>query len=95
MGYKVYNLIIFICMGFLIWIAENIATYFGAWKYPGQLEQWTIVGFGKIGSWFLLVIISIVIVANLKLGDGIKISFKTIKERSWNFVNVGMARILG
>jgi len=56
----------FLLIAFFIWIAENISTYFGAWKYPDQIHEWTVVGFGKIGSWFLLVIISFIIVAYLK-----------------------------
>ena len=56
----------FLLMGFFIWIAENIATYFGAWQYPHQKRQWAIVGPTKISSWMLLVIISFIIVAALK-----------------------------
>ncbi|MDD9266385.1 DUF817 domain-containing protein [Paenibacillus sp. GCM10023248] len=56
----------FLCVGFFIWIAENIATYFGAWKYPNQSHAWHVVHPAKIVSWFLLVIVSFVIVAELK-----------------------------
>ena len=56
----------FVLIGFFIWIAENIATYFGAWVYPNQAKQWAIVGPAKISSWMLLVIISFIIVAALK-----------------------------
>jgi uncharacterized membrane protein YoaT (DUF817 family) len=57
----------FILIGFFIWIAENVSTYYGAWAYPDQLTSWTIVSTGKISSWILLVIISFIIVADLKL----------------------------
>ncbi len=56
----------FVLIALFIWIAENISTYFGAWKYPDQFHVWTLVGFGKITSWSLLVIISFIIVAYLK-----------------------------
>lgn len=56
----------FFLIAFFIWIAENISTYYGAWKYPDQIHVWTLVGFGKITSWSLLVIISFIIVAYLK-----------------------------
>lgn len=56
----------FAIVGFFIWLAENIATFFKAWKYPDQQHGWQMVGFGKISSWFLLVIISVIIVAQLK-----------------------------
>ena len=56
----------FFLIGFFIWIAENIATFLGAWVYPNQTGQWTAVSTKKMSSWFLLVIISFVIVADLK-----------------------------
>ncbi|SFA95611.1 Uncharacterized membrane protein YoaT, DUF817 family [Lentibacillus halodurans] len=56
----------FVLIGFFIWVAENIATFFGAWQYPNQQQQWEIVHVGKISSWLLLVMISFMIVALLK-----------------------------
>ncbi|WP_393960187.1 DUF817 domain-containing protein [Priestia megaterium] len=56
----------FVLIGFFIWIAENIATFFGAWQYPDQQKQWTMVHISKISSWLLLVIVSFLIVALLK-----------------------------
>ena len=48
-----------------IWFAENIATYAGAWVYPGQEGGWEMVHLGKLGSWFLLMLISFTLVAAL------------------------------
>ncbi len=59
-------LLSFLLIGFFIWIAENVTTFLGAWKYPNQEEVWRLVHIGKISSWFLLVVISIIIVAQLK-----------------------------
>lgn len=56
----------FVLIGFFIWVAENISTFFGAWQYPDQHHAWRLVHIGKISSWFLLVVISIIIVAQLK-----------------------------
>ena len=56
----------FLLIAFFIWIAENISTYLGAWKYPDQVHEWTLVGTQKISSWFLMVIISFIIVSYLK-----------------------------
>lgn len=56
----------FLLIGFFIWVAENISTLFGAWQYPNQTEVWHLVSLGKISSWALLVIISIIIIADLK-----------------------------
>ena len=46
-----------------IWIAENIGTLARAWTYPGQEAGWEPVSLDKLGSWFLLMIISIVLVS--------------------------------
>ncbi len=58
--------IAFLLIAFFIWIAENISTYLGAWKYPDQIHAWNIVSTNKITSWFLMVIISFILVAYLK-----------------------------
>ena len=46
-----------------IWLAENIGTFTAAWVYPHQRHAWEMVGLGKLGAWFLLMIISYVLVA--------------------------------
>ncbi|MEK7564495.1 MAG: DUF817 domain-containing protein [Patescibacteria group bacterium] len=56
----------FLLIAFFIWIAENISTYLGAWEYPNQVHKWSLVPTGKITSWFLMVIISFILVAYLK-----------------------------
>ncbi len=56
----------FLLIAFFIWIAENISTYLGAWKYPDQIHAWSVVSTNKVSSWFLMVIISFIIVAYLK-----------------------------
>jgi len=60
----------FVLIGFFIWIAENVATFFGAWQYPDQSASWRIVHVGKVSSWLLLVIVSFLIVATLKRVKG-------------------------
>ena len=45
-----------------IWLAENIATYAGAWLYPSQVGAWHPVDASKLSSWFLLMIVSVVLV---------------------------------
>jgi uncharacterized membrane protein YoaT (DUF817 family) len=46
-----------------IWIAENLATFGRAWAYPGQETVWEPVGLAKLGSWFLLMMVSVVLVS--------------------------------
>lgn len=64
--YRIHALLSFLAVGFFIWLAENIATFFGAWQYAYQHKGWKMVGWHKITSWSLLVIVSIIIVAELK-----------------------------
>ncbi|MDR6867895.1 uncharacterized membrane protein YoaT (DUF817 family) [Microbacterium resistens] len=45
-----------------IWFAENIGTWSGAWLYPDQVDGWQLVSLSKLSSWFLLMIISVVLV---------------------------------
>ena len=56
------QLAVFLGVAFFIWIAENVSTWAGAWAYPNQLDGWQMVSISKLGSWFLLMIISVVLV---------------------------------
>ena len=64
--YRMPMTVAFILIGFFVWVAENIATYYGAWQYPNQSGGWHPVSFAKISSWSLLVVFSFLIVAQLK-----------------------------
>ena len=46
-----------------IWISENIGTFTRTWLYPSQSHGWAMVSFGKLGSWFLLLMISYTLVS--------------------------------
>jgi uncharacterized membrane protein YoaT (DUF817 family) len=46
-----------------IWIAENLGTLTRTWLYPHQMTGWSAVALGKLGSWFLLLLISYALVA--------------------------------
>lgn len=70
MHFRVYRkthrmplLVAFSGVAFFIWIAENIGTASGAWLYPDQLDGWQVVPLTKLVSWFLLMMISVVLVA--------------------------------
>lgn len=56
------QLLVFAGVALFIWIAENIATWAGAWLYPHQAGGWELVSAQKIVAWFLLMIISVVMV---------------------------------
>ncbi|WP_426040671.1 DUF817 domain-containing protein [Brevundimonas sp. TWP2-3-4b1] len=46
-----------------ILFAENLGTLGRAWAYPGQEAGWEMVLLAKLGSWYLLMIISVVLVS--------------------------------
>ena len=48
-----------------IWFAENLGTYARAWSYPNQNAGWHMVSIAKLGSWYLLMLISFVLVAGV------------------------------
>jgi len=52
-----------------IWGAENIGTYARAWMYPGQEDGWEMVSFQKFWAWYLLIILSFVLVSLVRFRD--------------------------
>lgn len=69
MHYRVFRfrhsmpmLLVFLLVALFIWIAENIGTWSRAWIYPNQAEGWSMVSLEKLGSWYLLMLISVVLV---------------------------------
>ena len=63
---KMPLLLAFVLIGFFIWLAENLGTLFGVWRYPNQIGAWASVHISKWSSWALLVMMTFTIVANLK-----------------------------
>ena len=48
---------------FFLWVAENVGTATGTWLYPGRsVDGWHPVSLQKLGSWYLLLNISFVLV---------------------------------
>lgn len=62
-----------------IWLAENIGTYTRTWAYPNQLAGWTPVPIGKLGAWFLLMLISYTLVAGVQ---GVRQLARSVRERT-------------
>ena len=52
----------FLLVAFFIWIAENLGTWAMAWSYPNQKDGWKLVSLTKMGSWYLLMMLSYVLV---------------------------------
>ena len=73
--FKVPMLPILLLLAFLIWIAENISTFYKIWLYPSQVDAWHMVGWWKLGSWYLLLLLSLVLV--------LKILGKRDKKGTW------------
>jgi uncharacterized membrane protein YoaT (DUF817 family) len=53
----------FVLIGFFLWLAENLATYVGAWRYPYRLHGRQPVGLEKSGAWALLISVTFVLAA--------------------------------
>ncbi|KFC61287.1 hypothetical protein FF80_04078 [Devosia sp. LC5] len=69
MHYRVFRfrhrmpmLLAFLLVALFIWIGENIGTWSRAWIYPDQADGWSLVSWSKLGSWYLLMLISVVLV---------------------------------
>lgn len=69
MHYRVFRfrhsmpmLLAFLLVALFIWVAENIGTWSRAWIYPDQADGWSLVSWSKLGSWYLLMLISVVLV---------------------------------
>jgi uncharacterized membrane protein YoaT (DUF817 family) len=45
-----------------IWFAENLGTFAAAWVYPSQQAGWHVVPIEKMGAWYLLMLLSFVLV---------------------------------
>lgn len=58
-----------------IWFAENIATYANIWIYPNQTNAWRMVSIEKISSWYLLMMLSFVLITLIN-----KIKTHTLKK---------------
>jgi len=50
-----------VLVALFIWIAENLGTFAAAWVYPSQRHGWTVVSPEKLGSWYLLIMLSFVL----------------------------------
>jgi uncharacterized membrane protein YoaT (DUF817 family) len=53
----------FVLVSFFIWLAENVGTLTGTWLYPHQREGWHLVPLTKMGAWYLLMLLSFVLVS--------------------------------
>lgn len=55
--------LVWLGVAFLIWVAENLATLGRAWVYPVQQAGWQPVSIAKLGAWYLLMLVSVALVA--------------------------------
>jgi uncharacterized membrane protein YoaT (DUF817 family) len=57
-----------------IWFAENLATFANIWIYPNQSSAWQMVSLSKLTSWYLLMMLSFVLVT---LINNVKVHHKS------------------
>ena len=53
----------FALVALFIWFAENVGTFTATWVYPNQADHWRLVSPAKLGSWYLLMMLSFVLVS--------------------------------
>jgi len=51
-----------VLVSLFIWFAENLGTFAAAWRYPSQRDGWEWVPIEKMGAWYLLMLLSFVLV---------------------------------
>ncbi len=73
-----------VLVSMFIWIAENVGTFTASWMYPNQSAGAPIVSLGKLGAWFLLMIISYTLVAAV---NGVN-----KRARPWDDIEIHPAR---
>jgi len=56
----------FILVALFLWFAENAGTFANAWVYPSQRNGWTLVPIEKMGAWYLLMMLSFVLVTAVR-----------------------------
>lgn len=76
----------FLLVALFIWVAENIGTWSHAWLYPTQASGWSPVSISKLGAWYLLMIISFVLVTLVhrpkRVEDGVPAPEGAVQPRS-------------
>jgi uncharacterized membrane protein YoaT (DUF817 family) len=60
----------FVLVALFIWVAENAGTFANAWVYPAQRDGWSLVPLSKMGAWYLLMLLSFVLVTLVHRPDG-------------------------
>ena len=53
----------FFLVALFIWLAENVGTFSRIWVYPAQADGFAMVPIGKLGAWYLLMLVSFVLVS--------------------------------
>jgi uncharacterized membrane protein YoaT (DUF817 family) len=52
-----------VLVALFIWFAENLGTFAKAWIYPSQAHGWRLVSISKLGAWYMLTLLSWVLVS--------------------------------
>ncbi len=71
-----------VLVALFIWFAENLGTFAKAWTYPNQDAGWELVSWAKLGSWYLLMIISFVLVAAVQIANRKDVDLAETKVKS-------------
>ena len=77
-----------VLVSLFIWLSENIGTFSKIWLYPSQRHGWSMVSFEKLGSWFLLLIISYTLVSLINAPRTIVRTQADPRQASGGFANL-------
>jgi uncharacterized membrane protein YoaT (DUF817 family) len=70
-----------VLVSMFIWFSENIGTFTKTWLYPSQRFGWSMVSIDKLGSWFLLLIISYTLVSLINIPRSMSVTRSNAESR--------------
>ncbi|MFC4637578.1 DUF817 family protein [Deinococcus hohokamensis] len=71
----------FALIGLFVFVAENAATFLGAWVYPHQRGGWQPVHLSKWLAWTLLVVVAFLVVSGLRRWEARRTAAATAVDR--------------
>ena len=70
----------FLLVALFIWFAENLGTFASAWIYPSQQAGWAMVPITKLGAWYLLMMLSFVLVSLVHRPERVAAGRETLRR---------------
>ncbi|WP_395644729.1 DUF817 domain-containing protein [Terricaulis sp.] len=83
-----------VLVALFIWFAENLGTFAAAWVYPSQRDGWHLVPIEKLGAWYLLMLLSWVLVSVVHQPERVEAPMERRRPRrpALVFASIGAGR---